>query len=471
MHRRTFLRGVGGAVLGLPVLEGLALRSAWAQSQTAVTDQTFAIFFRQANGVAQAWNEEPERFFPRQMGALTDASMQGRATGELAAFKDQLLVLQGVNYRGFNYGDGHANGALQALTGRGPTVEGAAGGSQAAGESIDHRIGRELNPEGRDSLFLYAGRNGGWLGGACISYRGSGDRRSAINNPYTAYLNLIGGEAGLDPEAQRRLVQRRESVNDLIRGQLQRLLSDPSLSSADRQRLDLHLSSVRDLEVQLTCRLSEDQARMLENQSPGFDSTDGADTLRTARLHMEVAALAVACGANRSVTIQVGSGNDGSTRYHHEVTGQPMANFHYLSHRRQSHGSDGAVIPDADVLHHYVDLQFARTFRHLLERLDAYESPNGGSLLGQGIAVWYNDNANGPPHGRWNVPWVVAGSAGGYLRQGQQIDVSGGSRDPNHTRLLNTLGTAVGLRSSGRDVLDDFGDPSSPRGLLDPIIA
>ncbi|HJL40931.1 MAG TPA: DUF1552 domain-containing protein [Myxococcales bacterium LLY-WYZ-16_1] len=467
--RRRFLRGLGGAALGLPFLEGMSPRR--ASAQTAVGAEPFAIFFRQANGVAQAWGDEPERFFPRELGALTEASMQGRATGELAAHRSRLLILQSINYRGFDYGDGHANGALQALTGQGPTEPGAAGGSQAAGESIDHRIGRELNPGGDDSLFLYAGRNRGWLGGACISYRGPGQRRSAVNNPFDAYLNLMGGATGLDPEAQDRLVRRRESVNDLVRTQLNRLRSSPGLSTRDRQRLDLHLSSVRDLEVQLSCRLDEDRARMLENQSPGYDSTDGEDTLRTARLHMDVAALAVACAANRSVAIQVGSGNDGSTRYHHPETGQPMANFHYLSHRRLSHGSDGEVIPDSDLLHHYVDVQFARTFRHLLDRLAAYDTPDGGSLLDAGVAVWYNDNANGPPHGRWNVPWVLAGSAGGFLRQGQHLRVQNGTRDPNLTQLLNTLGTAVGVRSPGRPVLDDFGASGSAQGLLSDIVA
>jgi hypothetical protein len=472
LNRRVFLRGVGGAVLGLPALEAFSSRRAYAQE----APPPFAIFFRQANGVAQAHRngelgEEPERFWPRSLGALTAASLEGRALGELAAHASDLLVVRNVNKAGFNYGDGHATGVLQGLTAQGPVVENVGGQSEANGESIDHRIGRELNPDGRDSLVLYAGRNGGWLGGACQSYRGPGVRRSAINNPWNAYQAIVGGETGLSPEAQQRLVARQESINDLVRGQLNALLGRSSLSSADRDRLDLHLTSVRELEVALTCRMNEDTERALEDLAPGFDSTEGDEVLETTRLHMDVAALAVACGATRAVSIQVGSGNDGSTRYRNLDTGAYMENFHYISHRRLSHGADGQIIDGSDVLHHMVDVQFARTFRHLLERLSAYEVPGGGTLLQTGVAVWHNDSANGPPHGRWNVPHILAGSAGGYFRQGVAVEVESGSREPNHHKLLNSIGAAVGLTNGAGEPLDDFGDASLPRGRLTEIEA
>src|SRR5690554_5044187 len=159
----------------------------------------------------------------------------------------------------YDYADGHARGALQCLTARGPVVPGVGGDSEADGESIDHRIGRELNPGGSDSLFLYAGPAGGWLGGPCISYRGSDNRRSALHDPLVAYETMVGQAGGLSPEAIAQLVERNRSVNDLVRDQLVALRSSPRLSSNDRQRLDLHLSSIRDLEATLTCRLSQSQ--------------------------------------------------------------------------------------------------------------------------------------------------------------------------------------------------------------------
>lgn len=473
VSRRIVLKGIGGAVLGLPVLESLAPREASAQE---LTPEPFAIFFRQANGVAQAANTgeigmEPERFWPTALGALTAETMRGRAVGELEAFRSKLLLVRNVHMQEFNYGDGHARGAMQGLTARGPVVTGAGGDSEAAGESIDHRIGRELNASGRDSLFLYAGRTGGWLGGPCISYRSAGVRRSAIHSPWQAYQAIVGSDGGLSPDAQTQLAARQKSVNDLVRAQLQQVLSRPRLSTSDKRRLNLHLESIRELEVSLTCQLGTDAARQLEGLSTGYDSTNGDDVLAAARLHFQVAALAVACGHTRSVALQIGSGNDGSTRYKNLENGQLMENYHYVSHRRTSHDSSGAVIEGSDLLHHHVDLQFARTFRHLLEQLQAYPMPDGKTLLDHGVAVWYNDNSNGPPHGRHNVPFVLAGGCNGFFKQGQYVEVEAGNRNANHNKMLNTIASAVGVRKADGALLDDFGDPSLPRGILTALRA
>jgi hypothetical protein len=466
ISRRIVLKGVGGAVLALPFLEGLAPRGARAGMES----NKFAIFFRQANGVAQAQGndeigDEPDRFWPTAGGALSPATMEGRAVDELSDHAGQLLMLRNVNYEGYDYGDGHANGCMQALTARGPVVSGAGGDSEASGESIDHRIGAELNQGGRDSLFLFAGQGGGWLNGGSISYRGPNNRRSAIYDPWSAYETVSGGDTGMSDAARMQLVERQRSVNDLVGAQLTSLLSRPQLSTEDRRRLDLHLSSIRDLEVALTCRASEDLERMIEGMAPGYDSNDGDDTLRTARLHMEVAALAVACGYTTSVAIQVGVGNDGHTRYHHPESGEPMENYHYISHRRSSHDSSGTVIAGSDLLHHYVDRQFAQTFKHLLDRLSAYAMPDGNNLLHHGVAIWYNDNSNGPPHSVQGVPWILGGSCNGYFKQGEVVELGG--RDVNLRRLLHTIATGVGVTSS----LDDFGDPSLPGGLLPELMA
>lgn len=471
VSRRTVLKGLGGAALALPVLESLS--STGARAADAST--SFAVFFRQASGVACRQDtevgEEPERFWPTELGPLTEATMAGRAVDELSAYAPRLLIVKNVNMMDFNYGDGHARGALQGLTARGPTVEEAGGDSEAAGESIDHRIGRELNPDGRDSLFLYAGPNGGWLGGACISYRGSGQRRAAQRNPWGAYESIVGDGTGLSPEEAAQVKTRQKSVNDLVRGQLERLMSSPKLSSSDRERLELHFDSIRETEVALACRFEEDQRSILETGSSVFDSNNGEDIITTVKLHMDVAALAIACGFTRSVAIQVGNGNDAATRYLNPETGDRMENYHYISHRRLSHGSDGEIIAGADLQHHYIDRYFGQMFRYLLDRLDAYQLPNGGSLLEAGIALWYNDNGNGPGHSRRNIPTVIAGSAGGFLKQGQYLEVSDGDSAPNHNQLLNTLGSAVGVRNAAGEPLDDFGDPSLNTGRLSELLA
>ncbi len=84
-HRRTILKGLGGFSLALPFLEGLRSTSTARAGEAPV--EPYAIFFRQANGVASAQGtdvgDEPERFWPRQQGELTPESLTGRALDEL----------------------------------------------------------------------------------------------------------------------------------------------------------------------------------------------------------------------------------------------------------------------------------------------------------------------------------------------------------------------------------------------------
>jgi hypothetical protein len=471
LSRRMVLKGIGGAVLALPIIESFAPRK--VRAQATPNDTSFAIFFRQANGVACAQSGplsdmEPERFWPKASGALTADSLTGQALDELLDHTGKLLVT-GVNMKDFDYGDGHARGALQGLTGRGPTVNAAGGDSEAAGESLDNRIGRALNADGRDSLFMYAGQGGGWLGGPCISYRGPAERRAAYANPKGAYEAIAGMGSGMSDAALMQLQMRKKSIHDLVRSQLNRVLGHPRLSKSDRDRLQLHLDSVRDMEVQLGCALEANTIAMLDGADAFYDSPDGANVWKTATLHMDIAAMAVACGYTRSVAIQIGNGNDGSNRYRDPDTGQMMENFHYISHRRLSHDDSGAVIPGSDLLHHKIDRQFAQQFKYLIEKLDAYAMPDGNTLLDHGIAVWYNDLANGPAHGPSNVPFVIAGSAGGYFKQGVYVPDSG--KSSNLTQMLNTLGAAVGVTNDAGAPLDDFGDPSQPKGQLTALHA
>jgi hypothetical protein len=472
--RRFVLRGMGGVALSLPLLESFSPRPALAQAAQGEAGTSFAVFLRQANGVAcdqdsQLGSREPERFWPTQQGALTPETMSGRAVSELVDYRDRLLVVGGVNMKDYDFGDGHARGALQGLTGWGPVSEGAAGSSEAAGMSLDHRIGAELNPGGRDSLFLYSGPGGGWLGGPCISYRGRGDRRGAFRNPKAAFDAVAGGASGVSQAVASQLQRRKQSINDLARSQMQRLFGQSRLSSGDRTRLQLHFDSIREVEVALGCQLDQSAEQRLDGVDAIYDSNDGDDVWATTRLHMDIAAMAIACGHTRSVAIQIGNGNDGSNRYRDPDNGQLMENFHFISHRRSSHDSSGSVIANADLLHHKIDRQFAQAFKYLLDRLSAHQMPDGKSLLDHGAAVWYNDLGNGPNHSPQSTPYVIAGSASGYLKQGQYIRLPGGA--PNHNQLLNTIGSAVGLRNESGDALDDFGDPSHAKGRIDQLIA
>jgi hypothetical protein len=92
-------------------------------------------------------------------------------------------------------------------------------------------------------------------------------------------------------------------------------------------------------------------------------------------------------------------------------------------------------------------------------------------LLDAGMAIWVNDLGNGPAHGSRNCPVIIAGSAGGMLRQGEYIRIDRGDERVNHARVLNTIGAAAGLRKANGDLIDDFGSAGQDRSVVSEMLA
>ena len=463
--RRLFLTGAAGVTVGLPFLETFTSKGARAAGPD---DPGFVVFMRQGNGCSQALPysnpAEPEMFWPRNLGVLTAASLAAdsdRATSELSAYADDLLLVRGVRGALSIGGCGHARGALQALTAQ-PTGDAeATNNSLALGESLDNRIARELNIDGTGPLTLAAMRPYGFLD-SVLSYRGPNDRRGAQTNPKVAFDNIMG-LVDLDESSASSIEARRQSVNDLVRDQMQSLLGRSDLSSDDRTRLDLHFSAIRDLEIRLAECKPLDASTVAAINGIDGEHQDGNRVVEVAELQIDVIALALSCGYTHAATLQIGNGNDG-TRYWWE--GEQFPSYHWISHRIFADGSEGDPIPDAQSKHNAVDRIHARLFGRLIDRLSQYTTETG-TLLQKGVCVWMNDLSNGPPHSVNNLPYVLAGRADGFLRTGAYVDAG----DVTHNKMLNTLATAVGLRKDNGDPVDDFGHESLEGGLISEMMA
>jgi hypothetical protein len=467
--RRAFLRTIGALGLGLPFLEGLQERSAWAQPAPA---PVFGLFLCTAHGVVQSFRDEPEKFWPTALGPLDTAGMQAfasdRATGILADYASQLNIVRGLKYPFGNNGCGHALGLAQALTAAKPN--GTSNTCTASGISADTLIAEALHPAGVEPLSLYAGLKGGFINEK-LSFRAPGQVRAAENNPWNVYQRLVGltqssnTQGGSDMAA--RLALRRQSVNDLVREELTSLLNRPALSQADRERLDLHFTSIRDIEqnmlgMSLACTQDGLDVQALEAMNTGRAFRADGSIEDVAKLQIDLATLAFACNATRVATLQVGDGTD-NTRY--TVNGQRVERFHWISHRQTSDGNSGDPIPNAVEWHAAIDRIRMETFKYLLDRWSAISLGNG-TLLDNAFALWTSHVAIGPSHGFNNLPVIVAGKAGGFLKTGQYIDAG----NVANNRLLNTLISANGVRRDGAPVTD-FGDPSLMGGLLDAMVA
>jgi hypothetical protein len=460
IKRRRFLQGLGGAMIALPFLESVRfISSARAQASRRTI---YSVFVRQGNGVQQAMDSEPERFWPRELGKITTESLSttdaDRAVSELAPYADKLLMVRGTKFAFPGAGCGHSGGLNQCLTAA--RVIGNGKDSLADGESIDWRIAKEVNPAGVEPLTLMSGPQEAYIA-AGLSYSGSGQLRGAQNNPFAVYQDLVGLSGG-DADLINQIITRRKSVNDLVREEMQDLMGKPYLGRDDRQRLQNHFEVIRDMELSMACTLTDGEIQAMQTVSEA--AADNGNRIVVAEMLMDLIAFAFACDLNRTATLQIGTGNDG-TRYY--VDGELQNTFHRISHRIDDDGAEGPPIPNADILHHKIDRMFAQMFKHLLDRLDIHPGPNGGTLLDHCVALWTNDLANGPPHSYRNVPQIIAGSAGGFLKTGEYIDAG----DVAHNKFLNTILSAVGLRNENDDYYDSFGDPSLERGIIPGMLA
>jgi hypothetical protein len=221
-------------------------------------------------------------------------------------------------------------------------------------------------------------------------------------------------------------------VNDLVRAELNSLINSPQTSSADRMRLQQHFDGIRDIEVTIgemgaSCSETGLNKAALDAMKSGWAFSTNGMIEDVAKLHFELVAVSFACNFNRVATMQWGDATD-KTVYNVSSNSGLKWPFHYLSHRVQSDSAAGSN-PTAEAAHAEIDALRMQTLAYGLSQFKARGLENNSYVL------WTNHVADGPSHRMANVPHIIWGSAGGYLKQGQDVD---GGNSPNN-RLLTTL--------------------------------
>ena len=279
MNRRRFLRGVGSAIMVLPFLES----SRQAKAGVAKSSLPFAVFMRQGNGVQQATSTtatpEPESFWPSfAPGGITRSALAAdtsRAVSVLADHAAELSIVRGIRFNDLGNACKHSSGGNQVLTAAKVSLDDC-NSTKALGESLDNRIAIDLGSPGDEPLTLYAGRKTGKLD-EVLSYRGARELRGAERNPAQVYDDLFWS-AALTPAERAQLGAQRKSINDLVRSDMQRLLARSDLSKSDRERLDLHFTSIHDFETKSLCF---DRRRAAIELDGGVSSLDDDDNIET----------------------------------------------------------------------------------------------------------------------------------------------------------------------------------------------
>ncbi len=469
--RRHALRGMAGVCVALPFLESLAGRT--ASAQTATVAKRFVAFHTPC-GV------DISRFWPKSLGAISSTTLAGTGLEPLADYAAKLLIPRGLQGapQGFNF-DNAQNGANDHQLGTASRLTAAAldgvdNQHYAQGISVDQEMAKSINPDGRPAMTLAVGRSSDGTADGYISYLGPGQPAPRQQNPWLVYQDFMtAGASAPTPMLEDLVLKRRQSVLDIVRDDFERLKSNPKLSQADKDKLDLHFTSIREVEGGMTTTGSSaiacalDDATVTELQAlDGSSVKQDSEFPAVGKLHMDVLALALACGYTNAATLMWGAGEGGPVFSWLGHTNEQ----HLISHRVVDYGSTTALSGAVDMIH-AIDQWYASQFKYFLDRLSAY-TEGGGTLLDNCAILWCNELSNGAVHHFQDLPFVIAGSAGGYFKQGQYIkltsndlatgpdDVTPGDDAP-HNKLLTTLLNAVGATNAGApyENFGQFGDP------------
>lgn len=89
-----------------------------------------------------------------------------------------------------------------------------------------------------------------------------------------------------------------------------------------------------------------------------------------------------------------------------------------------------------------INVWYAEPFAYLLKKLDSI--PEGdGTVLDNTLVLWGNELGKGNSHTRREVPFVLAGKAGGILRTGRYVQFAPGTW---HNDLLVACLNAMACR-------------------------
>ncbi len=434
--RRAFLHALLTASIGLPWLETFRARTGHAQSAGS---QRFIVMFSPNGTIYDQWVPS---------GSETDFELSPILT-PLASHQSDLVIVEGLKQQGGG-GDGHQNGIGGMLTGDELLPgrfagQGAPPAGWAKGPSIDQRIADAIGPSmpfRSLELGVQPGAADNW-GRMC--YRARNLPLTPREDPGAVFDDVFG-YALLDPAEREQRRQRSASILDYVKGEFEALSAE--VSASDRQRLQAHLTQLREVERRLDQQsMAVAQCELPERPPELGDSNDRFPAIGEAMLDLLV--LALACGRTNVASLQW-SRSVSSTR------------FTWLDITRGHHDLSHLPDDDADAQAQLtrINTWYAERFAGLIDRLKAHQEADG-TLFDQCLLLWCNELGKGNTHSRAKAPYVLAGSAGGALRTGRFLRYPEGTP---HNNLLVSLLHVMGVEA------ETFGNPEWCTGPLDDFV-
>jgi hypothetical protein len=457
VNRRNFLKGVGGVSLALPLFASLGCQSS---SSAKVAEKL--------GRAALGQNGFPKRFvvvyipngnWDKELPPGWDFT--GTIMEPLTPIKDKLMLLTGLDLAAHNQppGEPHQQG-MAFLTGRKLNEGNMVGGDGslagwASGISLDQEIAAQIGAETAQKSLHFGVQStayGGTEVRTVLSYAGSDQPIANETSPYSMY-NLVFSGLGADPGGTDKLRARRKSVLDAVGKRYEALT--PRLGAEDRVKLQQHLAAIRDVEN----RLDNPGAVLggycqLPNMGTPIDLNDPNNFPVIGKLHMDLLVMALACDLTRVATLQWSA----------STNNRP---YPFLSY------DDGSgpkpILDDEHVMGHQPDSDtntwnklrvirrwYMEQFAYLLKQLDSIQEGDG-TMLDNTVVLLSSEIAHGNTHSHMDMPFLLAGSGGGYFKTGRRLDFQG---TVPHNNLLVSIQNAMGIPAT------TFGDPAYCTGPL-----
>lgn len=252
-------------------------------------------------------------------------------------------------------------------------------------------------------------------------------------DPVAVYERLLAGttssadatEVGTDTSAQARNL-----IGKFTLAEVAQLQARLGALPGERAKLDVHRDSLENLLSRASAPKPTAAGPLAAVEAArGLDVWDQNNFPALLDAQIDVAAAVLARGVTRAVNLQL--------MYTNAQIPLPIIGLNQ-GHHDLSHSSPGT---DGRRMHAEAQRWFATKFGELITKLKVPDPDNPSeTLLDNTAVVWCSEVGDGQEHTCTNIPLVIAGSAGGFLKMGQTLDF--GSR--SHASLLLTLCRAMG---------------------------
>lgn len=430
--RRDLLRAAAASALAIP-LGGLYPKARRALAAPSGGARRIIFFYfpdgvagPSADGSPSLWHlHGPER------GFSVNEQLQG-----LGTLKDECVFLNGLSSGPTDTGS-HPGGAKKLLT----AVDG------GNGESIDQYLAKTA---GSAALFrhLYLGamaNHNSASGDKHISYPSAGASATPEDSPMRAFERLFGktnpsgggtGGTTQDPLAV--------SVIDATMKDLEELRGQ--LGTVEKKKLDLHMEALREVERRVKGIPEMMPPSKATCSDPRIDTTGLTDAVlydsgnfpKILRAQLDLMVQAMACGLTKVGVVQASHHTSELIMSRFPATEMYDPKFDMRSHQASHYG------PSQDKAKREFRDYFAQRrywvqqFAYLVDQLK--QRPEGdGTMLDYSLVILCSEICDGNTHSHDNLPFVVAGKAGGALTTGRLLQY--GYR--RHGDLLVSLARAM----------------------------